>query len=246
MTSAAAVLSLALTMGSCISAFRLIDAMFLRPLPIIHPEHLYALSRLTTGPDGKPAEFDGWAYPDFQLMREAAKGQATLVAISYDSRLDLTYKSDEEMEKAHFQYLSGTLFSTFGLQPALGRLLSAADDTTPGAHPVAVISYDYWTRRFANDSAVLRKSFRLGNNIFQIIGVCQSPFSGTEPGTMTDIFLPTMMHPAAVRRDSTWHRTFAVLNLGVAIEPLRAKLDAVNRAFETERSKSWVNEPPQE
>jgi predicted permease len=245
-TSAAAILSLALAIGACTSAFRLVDAVLLRPLPIAHPENLYALGRLGTDFDGKPSDFDGWAYPDFQLMRDATQGQATLVAISYDERTDLTYKSDQEMEKAHIQYVSGGMFSAFGLEPAVGRLLTADDDSTPGAHPVAVLSYDYWTRRFSNDPNVLGKSFRIGNSIFQIVGVLRSPFTGTEPGSMTEIFLPTMMHPHAIRKDSTWHRAFAIVQPGVAIESLRAKLDSVSRAFETERSKSWVNETPQE
>ncbi len=245
-TTAAAILSLALAIGACTSAFRLIDALLLRPLPVAHADQLYSLARLGTDPDGQPSDFDGWAYPDFQLMRDAAKGQATLIAISFADRVDLTYKSDQEMEKANLQYVSGDMFSAFGLQPALGRLLSPNDDTTPGAHPVAVISHDYWTRRFTNDPNVLTKTFRIGNTIYQIVGVSQAPFTGTEPGTMTDIFLPTMMHPAAVRKDSTWHRTFAIVQPGVAIEPLRAKLDSITRAFETERSKSWVNETPAE
>ncbi|MGB7729047.1 MAG: ABC transporter permease, partial [Candidatus Acidiferrum sp.] len=245
-TTAAAILSLALAIGACTSAFRLIDALLLRPLPVAQADQLYSLARLGTDPDGQPSDFDGWAYPDFQLMRDAAKGQATLIAISFADRVDLTYKSDQEMEKANLQYVSGDMFSAFGLQPALGRLLTPNDDTTPGAHPVAVISHDYWTRRFTNDPNVLTKTFRIGNNIYQIVGVSQAPFTGTEPGTMTDIFLPTMMHPSVVRKDSTWHRTFAIVQPGVAIEPLRAKLDSISRAFETERSKSWTNETPQE
>jgi len=245
-TSAAAILSLALAIGSCTAAFRLIDAILLRPLPIADPENLYVLGRVVTDGEGKVWDFDGWAYPDFQLMRDAAKGQAKLIAVSYDERTDVTYKSDQEMEKAHVAYVSGEMFPAFGLQPALGRLLTADDDTTPGGHPVAVITHDYWTRRFANDPKVVGKTFRIGNNIFQIVGVCNAPFTGTEPGTMTEILLPTMMHPSAVRNDSTWHRTFVVLRAGVAIEPLRAKLDAVSRAFETERSKLWVDESPEE
>ena len=245
-TSAAAIVSLALAIGSCTAAFRLIDAILLRPLPVANADHLYFLSRVAIDPEGKPQDFDGWAYPDFQLMRDAAKGQAQLFAVSYEERTDLTYKSDQEIEKAHINYVSGDMFSAFGLQPALGRLLTPDDDSTPGAHPVAVISYDYWTRRFHNDPAVLGKTFRFGNTIFQIVGVCNAPFTGTEPGTMTEIFLPTMMYPHAVRKDSTWHRTLAIVRPGVPIEPLRAKLDSINRAFETERSKSWVNESPEE
>jgi putative ABC transport system permease protein len=245
-TTAAAILSLALAIGACTSAFRLIDALFFRPLPVANADRLYFLTRVGIDPEGKAQDFDGWAYPDFELMRDAAKGQAQLFAVSYEERIDVTYKSDQEMEKAHVNYVSGDMFSAFGLQPTLGRLLTRLDDTTPGAHPVAVISNDYWKRRFENDPLVLGKTFRVGNNIFQIVGVCQPPFTGTEPGTMTEIFLPAMMHPQAERKDSTWHRTFAIVQPGVALGPLRARFDSISRAFETERSKSWVNESPEE
>ena len=63
----------------------------------------------------------------------------------------MTYASDAEMEKAHRQYVSGWMFSVFGLKPALGRLLNERDDLTPKSHPYAVLSYDYWTRRFGQD-----------------------------------------------------------------------------------------------
>src|SRR5271154_5287054 len=66
-TSAAAILSLALAIGACTSAFRLIDAMLLRPLPIAHPERLYAMSRHGTGFDGKPSFYDTWSGPVFYL-----------------------------------------------------------------------------------------------------------------------------------------------------------------------------------
>src|SRR5882762_992545 len=96
--SAAAVLSLGLAIGACTSAFRLIDALLLRPLPVAHPERLYDVSRDQIGWDGKPGNFDGWAYPAFRQMRAAVKDRAELIAISYSERTDLTYRSDQEME----------------------------------------------------------------------------------------------------------------------------------------------------
>ena len=60
---------------------------------------------------------------------------------------------------------------------------------------------------------------------------------------MTDIFVPAMMHRRALRPDSTWHRTLALLKPGVAIEPIRQKLNAVSLAFETERSKGFIGMP---
>jgi predicted permease len=239
-TSGAAILSLALAIGACTSAFRLVDALLLRPLPVAEPERLYALSRHEIFFDGTPQTFDGWAYPAFQQMRAAVKDQAELIAISYAGRTDLTYGSDQEMEKAHVQYVSGWMFGAFGLRPSLGRVFTENDDLKPGAHPYAVISHDYWTRRFGQDLKAIGRTFRIGNYLFEIVGVAREPFTGTEPGTMIDIFIPTMMHPAVEDSDSTWMRTLARLKPGVAIEPLRQKLNAVSLAFERERAKTFV------
>src|SRR5437868_8367220 len=136
-TSAAAILSLALAIGACTSAFRLIDALLLRPLPVANPDRLYALSREGIGFDGRLQTFGGWAYPAFQLMRAAVKQDAELMAVSYAERTDLTYKSDDEMEKAYLQYISGSMFSSLGIRPALGRLFTENDDRQPHAHPYA-------------------------------------------------------------------------------------------------------------
>lgn len=239
-TSTVAILSLALAMGACVSAFRLIDALLWRPLPVAAPERLFAVSRAELTFEGKPTHFDGWAYPDFVLMRAAAKGKAELVAVSYAERRDLTYASDEEMEKGLVQYVSGWMWESFGLHPALGRLFTQQDDSVPGAHPVVVLSWDYWSRRFGRDPKVIGQTLRLGDQLFEIVGVGPKSFTGTEPGTITEIFLPTMMHRSVTRDDSTWHRTLAIIPPGTEMEPLRAKLDAINLEFESERAKGFT------
>src|SRR5580658_7910954 len=245
-TAAAAILSLALAIGACTSAFRLIDAILLRPLPVTNPERLYDLSRQGIGPGGKPQTFDSWAYPDFQLMRAAVKDQAELFAVSYAEPVDLTYKSDEEIEKAYLQYVSGWMFPTLGLRPALGRLFTENDDVKPGGHPYAVLSHDYWTHRFGQDPKVIGRTFRMGNEIYEIAGVVEAPFTGTEPGTMVDIFVPTMMNPQVTRKDSTWHRTVAMVKPGAALEPMRQKLSLTSRGFEEERAKGFLGMSQQE
>ena len=239
-TSAAAILSLALAIGASTSAFRLIDALLLRPLPVENPERLYDLSRQGMGPESKPQTFDGWAYPDFQLMRAAVADQAELFAVSYAEPVDLTYKSDEEIEKAYLQYVSGWMFPTLRLRPARGRMFTENDDLKPGGHPYAVLSYDYWSHRFGQDPQVIGRTFRMGNELYEIVGVAETPFTGTEPGTMVDIFVPTMMHPGVTHKDWTWHRTLAVVKPGVALEPLAEKLTATSRAFEEERAKGFL------
>jgi putative ABC transport system permease protein len=192
-TSAAAVLSLALATGGCTAAFRLIDALLLRPLPVTGTERLYLPYRSGIGWDGKPESFDGWAYPAFQRMRAGVEEQAELLAISFSERVDLTFNSDQDMEKAQLQYVSGATFGTFGLRPELGRLLMESDDVTPGAHPYAVLSHEYWVSRFGQDRGVVGRTFRMGSQIYEVVGVAKKPFTGTEPGVMTDVFVPMVV-----------------------------------------------------
>jgi putative ABC transport system permease protein len=238
-TSMVAILSLALAMGACIGAIRLMDALLWRPLPVAHAERLYALSRELFDLRGKPIRDGGWAYPSFSLMRDAVKDQAELIAVSPASRIDLTYGSDQDMEKANVQYVSGSMFQAFDLQPALGRLLTENDDQTPGAHPYVVLSHDYWAQRFGQDPQVVGRTLRIGKEIYEITGVIDGPFSGTEPGTMTDVFLPAMMHPSVTQSDVSWTRTLVLVKPETAFEPLRQKLSAISRAFEQERAKGF-------
>jgi predicted permease len=240
-TSAAAILSLALGMGACTAAFRLIDAVLLRPLPVAGAARLYAVSRqeFRLAADGQAHIYDGWAYPAFRLMRAAVKEQAELIAFAGGTS-ELTYGSDRETEKAHLQYVSGWMFESFGLQPILGRLLTANDDREPGAHPYAVLSEDYWARRFARDPKVIGRTFKLDQRLYQIVGVCAGPFTGIETGFVTGLFVPSMMNPAIARTDSTWTGVLAQLKPGASLEPVRARLDAVSRAFEVERAKGFA------
>ncbi len=226
-TSAAAVLSLALALGSCVAAFRLIDALLLRPLPVVHPERLYSLVRST---------YDGWEYGQFTRMRDAVKDQAALIAISFAERVDLTFSSDDAMEKGHVQYVSGGMFESFGLRPAAGRLLTDDDDQKPGAHPVAILSHDYWSRRFATGPERHRaQTFRIADRVYEVVGVSSAGFTGTEPGTVIDIFMPAMMH-WGIGHEWSVFRAFAHLHAGARPGPMRDRLRGAVRAFNEERA----------
>jgi predicted permease len=232
-TSAVAVLSVGLAIGACTAAFRLADALLLRPLPVAHPERLYSLSRQAKDAFGNPAPYDGWEYPAFLQMRAAVSGRADVVAMAFSERAELTYSSDEAMEKARVQYVSGGMFGSFGLRPALGRLLTESDDRTPGAHPVAVVSHDYWVRRMGADPGALGRTFRLGKVLFQVVGVAEPGFTGTEPGSMVDVFMPTMMYWGIEEPRFALFKTFVHLHAGVAMEPVRDRLHAAFHVFWT-------------
>jgi len=247
-SSAAAVLSLALGIGSCVAAFRLIDALLWRPLPIANSSQLYVLSRKMIGLNGRPIEDGYWATPNFKLMRDAVKDQADLIAISDADRTDITWSTDESVERAHVAYVSGNMFSLFGLEPALGRTLYPADDRTYGEAPYAVLSWDYWNHRFGRDPKVLGRPVHIGDQVFQIIGVGPREFTGTEKGTVTDIFLPLSMNRMATEDRADWHRTFVLLKPGVnaaaALEPIRQHLSSVNHAFASACSTCYRGETP--
>jgi predicted permease len=238
--SAAAVLSLALAIGAATAAFRLIDALLLRPLPVAGPERLYFATYEYRDGTGKLDTGDGFDYPGFLRMRAAVKGEAELMAISYGSRIGLTYGGGQDREKAYLQYVSGWTMAELGLKPALGRLLAASDDVTPGGHPVAVLSYDYWRRRFGGNSKVLGRTLRAGAANYEIVGVIGRGFTGTEPGTMTDIFIPTMMNTQAIGDSGwSWFRIWVRLAPGAGRESVGQKLRAAMLAFRQEKVKSW-------
>lgn len=244
-TSAAAVLSLALAIGACTSAFRLIDALLLRPMPVMHADRLYAMFLRGTGPDGSFRTSESNEYPQFRLMRAAVKDDAELVAASWVDRADVTYAPDQEIEKADRQYVSGWMFSCFGLKPALGRLLTESDDLKPKAHAYAVLSYDYWAHRFGQDPKVIGRSFQMGNDLYEIIGVAPEGFTGTEPGTFTDIFLPTMMHEGVTHDDWSWIRTFIQMKPGGSTERVRERLQGIWNVVQRERAKTFTGWPAQ-
>lgn len=242
-TSAAAIVSLGLAMGASTAAFRLIDALLLRPLPVAHPERLYVLAREGMDPGGHFRVSEGFEYPLFQSLRALVKDQAELIAVSYASRSDLTYGSDQDMEKAWRQFVSGWMFDAFGLKPALGRLFTANDDVTPDAHPYAVLSYDYWTRRFGRDTNVVGRTLRMGNTLYEIVGVAPESFTGTETGTGIDIFLPTMMNGLVRDPTSSWFRAFVALRPGVEAEPVRQRMYATYQDAQVERARNFHGVP---
>jgi putative ABC transport system permease protein len=241
-TSAAAILSLALAVGACTATFRLIDALFMRPLPVANADRLHVIAFQNVGPiDGEVAVYDSCSYPMFRQMRSDVKNQAELIAVSYAERTDLTYASDQEMEKAYQQFVSGRMFTAFELHPALGRLLTGDDDRIPGAHAVAVVSYDYWDRRFGKDPHVVGRTFRMGDNLYEIIGVAPEGFTGTETGIMTDIFIPMMMkNPHTLESwNNFWLRTLVQLKPGVSVNLVHQKLVATFHAIQVERAKGF-------
>ena len=161
--TAAAVLSLGLTIGATSSAFRLVDAVLLRDLPVADPDRLFYVTAVMADSQNRLQEVHGYFdYPTFQRYSRAVGRGGDVLLLGVTARQEVIPSGRTEPEPVYRQYVSGNVFASFGLQPSLGRLIGPSDDVTPGGHPVAVLSHEYWTRRFGRDPAAIGTTFRLG------------------------------------------------------------------------------------
>jgi hypothetical protein len=145
--AATAVLSLALAIGANTAIFSIVDAAMLRPLPVPHPEELIQLThpQLTDPGETATRENDSFSYPLYLALRSAAGNMAHFGLVSYPNRREARIPDAvSPLEHLMMQYVSGDAFEILGVRPVLGRLFSPEDDRTPGAHPVAVLNYEYW------------------------------------------------------------------------------------------------------
>jgi predicted permease len=222
-TTAAAILSLGLAIGATTAAFRLLDAVFWRSLPIDQPGRFFVLGWNTTTSRGEPDYRDDFDYPTFRRYTAAVGPRADVMVVGTASRQEIVI--DDEVERASRQYVSGNVFPTLGLRPAIGRLLDRSDDVEPRGRDVAVISYEFWSRRFGRDPSVVGRTFRWGRSTIEIVGVGPRGFTGTEPGRMTDFFAPATLNEQALNSPGwSWFRIWVRPRDGVSPEQVRQLL----------------------
>ena len=238
----AAILSLGLAIGTTTAAFRLVDALLLRPLPLADPGRLFAVATTFIDSDKRVDTRDDFDYPTYRDYLSTAGNSADLMVVGFAARLQVTIQPDGEPEFALRQFLSGNAFATFGLQPELGRLLTTADDVTPGGHAVAVLSYDYWRRRFGGEPGVVGRTLLVGGQPYEIVGVGPKGFTGTEPGAVTDFFIPSVMNVQALTSPGwSWFRLWVRPKPDVTADQVRSMLNARYRAT---RAASLAAAPP--
>jgi predicted permease len=235
--TAAAIISLALGIGANTAIFSLINTVLLKLLPVVQPEQLYFIQNVG------PRRPSGGAppYPCFERLRDQNRFFTGLAA--FTSR-DLRVRVDGEREEVKAQLVSGNYFSLLGINPLLGRALSPIDDSVPAKGGpdgyVAVISYNYWTRRFGRNPAVVGKVVQIGNDAVTIVGVTPPEFYGLTPGAEVDISLPMMFQGASslAEKNSWWFKAVGRLKPGASVEPAQAELDAIFQPFMNETSVS--------
>ncbi len=187
----AVILSLALGIGANTAIFSLIDAVMWRTLPVKDPESLMLLTH------SRGSTFTGgFTYQQYRIMRQQPGGFAELAAWS-SARVNVSVDGNLE-PTTYGQLVSGNYFSLLGVSPIAGRTISAQDDVVPNGHPVAMISYGYWKRRFGLAPSVIGRDIAISGTRFSIIGVTPPEFFGLEVGSSPDLFLPVLMQPTAM------------------------------------------------
>jgi predicted permease len=133
--------------------------------------------------------------------------------------------------------VSGNYFSLLGVGPALGRVLAESDDQAPGAHPVVVLSHNYWRSRFGADPSVLNQTLVVNGQALTIVGVAQRGFTGEKPGSMPDLFVPITMKQALTpdwdgfaARNNYWIPLFGRLKPGTSRQAAQTAINATYRS----------------
>jgi predicted permease len=243
-----AVLTLALGVGANTAVYSLLDQALLRSLPVRAPEQLVVLSAPGKAWEGHTGdhgagEDKSFSYPMYRDLRDQAKVFDGLIATA-PAPVGIT--QDRTSEVGDAEIVSGNYFSVLGVGPALGRVLSPADDGAPGADPAVVLSHHYWTTHLGGDPKVVGKTIALNGHSFEVIGVTPENFQSAVWGQTPDLFVPMSMLDAVIpgkgkrltdHRDR-WMNILGRLRGGETIEQAEAGVAPLWHALRAEELKA--------
>ncbi|HKQ74665.1 MAG TPA: ABC transporter permease, partial [Blastocatellia bacterium] len=225
------VITLSLGIGANTAIFSVVNTALLQPLPIKDGARIVEL-RLQSQQNAL-ADF---SYPDFTELRDRAGDSIDLfanypaVSVSLGAAPTITGATDEEEERVGVMHVSGNYFAALGATTTLGRTLTAADDRTPGVHPVVVLGHGFWQRRFGSDPAMVGKTLVLKSQPFIVVGVTAPDFTGVGKRA-PDMWTPLMMFPKLstgkdplIERDSSLLRVMGKLKSGVSRQRAEGRL----------------------
>jgi predicted permease len=254
--------SLALGIGANTAIFSLIRAVILSTLPVREPDRLVlfhwhadawprGLNQSGSGGPNNPAyksSSRSMAYPFFRVVEaqtdlfESAFAFAPLGA----ERRNVTLSADGGAERVDGEMVSGDYFRGLGVAPAAGRLIARDDER--GAAQVAVLSYAYWTRRFAADPTIVGRQVSINHLPFTVVGIAGPRFFGVQPGRAPDVWVPMLNLPELTPwgfrpadaaslldvRAYWWTHVMARLEPGVSDGEARARVDTLFQRYVAE------------
>jgi predicted permease len=234
-----AVASLALGIGANTTIFSLLNAVFLNPLPVERASELAAV--YTIDANNEALGLSGMSFPNYEDFRDQNESFSGLAAWGFP--LPTAMMLDEEPEQVLTELVSGNYFEVLGVRPALGRFLAAEDDVNEGGHPVAVMSYALWSRRFGRDPSVLDTPITLNGVSYDILGVAPEGFKGVNSLFSSDLWVPMAMfrqvlpaqfHEWFDNRRALFLNVGGRLSDGVSLSQAQANMRTVASALESE------------
>jgi macrolide transport system ATP-binding/permease protein len=193
--AAVGIVSLALGIGANTAIFSLVNTVLLRSLPVDHPEEVVSVSVRA-----KDDSISAFSYPNYKDFRDRNQVLSGLIAYRF---VPLSLSREGNNARVWGYEVSGNYFDVLGVRPIKGRTFQPEEDLGRSAHPVIVISYDCWQRRFGADPNVVGTAVVLNNHQFKVIGIAPAGFKGTE-----FVYTPEMWLPAAmiewVEPGATW------------------------------------------
>jgi len=243
------VLSLALAIGANTAIYSIIDAAILRPLSVPDPGTLFRLSYpditdpgATAGPDR-----DWFSYPEYVQFASVAKPSARLGLFGASGRVKArVFRPNAPIERINGAFISGEALDLLGIRAALGRLFSAQEDRLPPGPAYAVLSHEYWQRRFGGDRTILGSKIFVNGKAYEIVGVAGAGFWGVEPGKPVDMWVPGTQYAAEALTEIDWHWAHILGRFapGASAREVQSRIQPSFHNFVVQVSKRFPTLPP--
>jgi predicted permease len=233
-----AVLSLALGIGANTTVFTLVNAILLQPLMVRDIDRL-VLIQTTEMRNNTLVTLGGTSRLNFEDLRDQ---NTVLSGATLTGFVGLALSGNGEPEQVFGQMVSGNYFDVLGAPMAAGRGFLPEEDQRFGEHPVTVLAYSLWQRRFGGDPNIVGQKIRLNGHDFTVIGVTAQGFRGTQPVGGPDLWVAFAMNQQLLAsglpaeqyksRRGLVYQAFGRLKDGVSLEQARANVDAIGKSLE--------------
>jgi len=228
--TAAVTVSVALAIAANATVFGIVNGLLLGALPVREPSRLVSLNQGNT-----------FSYPDYIDYRDQAAQPFEGITAHFPF-IPANLGGAGEPERIWGQVASGNYFTVVGIQPAIGRGFTPAEDRAAGGSPVVVLGNALWRRRFAAAPDAIGRQVLLNGQSYTIIGVMPAGFHGTDRAVLADFWVPLSMagqimpdllkdHPAA-RRGTHWLMLEGRLKQGFSRKQAAAALNVVQRRLD--------------
>ena len=202
-----AIITLALGIGVNAALFSVFDALVLKPLPLKDPDSLVSLEGLNAQGERRRL----FSYRDYLDYRDQNSTLSDVVAWNKVRATlgEAPPHQDDDAFNEGYEYLFGQIvsanyFAALGAGMSQGRAFQLTDER-PDEHPVVVLSYPFWQRRFESNPAIVGKTINLQGQPFTVIGVTSREFMGTTPD-VPSFWAPLMTRDMLIQTGGWGHK----------------------------------------